>query len=234
MSASQNNEKNERRAILKAMGIKTTIIPPPEFHKTECTICLKKIHKGEQKTLDCKHVFHGCCLRKWAMRNTEGNVLQFRKPIKNRRIHLYKKGENIFTCPCCRIEYTHDVITHNIKQVFATVHLKDKGDDVVHYITDPMETVIFVPSTEFDEDDCVNGKWATILSLLKHAWEQGTKDIYANYRLYPEPEFVLGNDHLKIPPLDKTTGMPLNINEKQALLFREVELDELNELLNNE
>ena len=39
MSASQNNEKNERRAILKAMGIKMTIIPPPEFHKTECTIC---------------------------------------------------------------------------------------------------------------------------------------------------------------------------------------------------
>ena len=67
MSKSQNNEKNERRAILKAMGINMTMIPPPKYHKTECTICLKKIHKGEQKTLQCNHMFHGCCLKQWAL-----------------------------------------------------------------------------------------------------------------------------------------------------------------------
>ena len=49
MSKSTKQEKKEHQAIMKAMNIKMTIIPPPEFHKTECSICFKKIHKGEQK-----------------------------------------------------------------------------------------------------------------------------------------------------------------------------------------
>ena len=179
-------------------------------------------------------MFHGCCLKQWALRNSKDGSREFQKPIRNRRIHLFKKGENIFTCPCCRIEYTHDAVTNDIKQMFAAIHLDIKGDDVVHYITDPMETIIFVPSTEFGDDDCVNGRWATILSLLKYAWERGTKDIYALKRLHPGSEFVLTNDHLKLPPLDKTTGMPININEQQLLILRYVEVDELNELLHNE
>ena len=194
----------------------------------------KKIHKGEQKTLQCNHMFHSSCIRQWALKSdSKTETLEFKKPIKNRRIHLFKKGENIFTCPCCRIEYTHDVMTCEIKRVFAKIHLKDKDDDVVHYITDPMETVIFVPLNELDADDCVNGKWATILSLLKYAWERGDTNIYALKRLQPDPEFILTNDHLKLPPLDKTTGMPINMDEKQLLIFRHVEVEELESLLNN-
>ena len=160
--------------------------------------------------------------------------MQSKKPISNRRIHLFKKDQNIFSCPCCRVEYTHDVVSTDIKQVLAKVHMKDKGEDVVHYITDPMETIIFVPFTEFDDDDCVNGKWATILSLLKNAWEKGNNNVYALKRLQPNPEFVLTNDHLKLPPLDKTSGLPINMNDNQLLVFRGVEVDELCELLNNE
>ena len=48
MSKSQNNGKDERRAILNVMGLKRVVISLPEYHKTECSICLKKIHKGEQ------------------------------------------------------------------------------------------------------------------------------------------------------------------------------------------
>ena len=76
MPKTQNNDNDERRAILKAMGVKITFIPPPSFHKTECTICLKKIHKGEQKTLQCNHMFHSSCIRQWALK----------KGCKNRNI----------------------------------------------------------------------------------------------------------------------------------------------------
>ena len=41
MSNSTKQDKKERQAIMKAMNIKMTIIRPPEFHKTECSICLK-------------------------------------------------------------------------------------------------------------------------------------------------------------------------------------------------
>ena len=78
----------------------------------------KKIHKGEQKTLQCNHMFHSSCIRQWALKSdSKIEILEFKKPIKN-RIHLFKKGENIFTCPCCRIEYTHDAMTSEIKRVF--------------------------------------------------------------------------------------------------------------------
>jgi hypothetical protein len=81
---------------------------------------------------------------------------------------------------------------------------------MARYITDPMETIIFVPLKEFDEDDCVSGKWATILSLLKKAWESGNTDIYAVQRVDPDREFVLTTSdgaavcpYYQLPPLDK-------------------------------
>ena len=179
-------------------------------------------------------MFNSSCIRQLALKSdSKMGILEFKKTIKNRRIHLFKKGENIFTCPCCRIEYTHDVMTCEIKRVSAKIHLKDKDDDIVHYITDPMETVIFVPLNELDADDCANGKWATILSLLKNAWERGITDIYALKRLEPDPEFVLSNEPSILPPLDRITGMPLNIGEKQLLIFRHVEVEELEALLND-
>ena len=117
--------------------------------------------------------------------------------------------------------------------VLAKIHV----GDMVRYITDPMETVIFVPSTEFDEDECVSGKWATILSLVKGAWEAGKTDIYAVVRLGPDSEFVLTTkEHgfcLQLPPLDEKTGRPLNGCDKcPMVLFRPVGVKELNGFLN--
>ena len=120
MSNSTKQDKKERQAIMKAMNIKMTIIQPPEYHKTECSICFKKIHKGGQKTLQCGHMFHWSCIRHWALKkdvNTE--TYEYIKPMNNRRIHLFKLGDNLFTCPCCRIEYTSDSFTHDIKRVLA-------------------------------------------------------------------------------------------------------------------
>ena len=57
--------------------------------------------------------------------------------------------------------------------------MNGKGEDVVHHVTDPMEIIMFVPFTEFDNDHCVNGKWATILSSLPNAWEIGHNNVYA-------------------------------------------------------
>ena len=73
-----------------------------------------------------------------ANQNIPNGAMRLKKPIPNRRIHLFQKCENRFACPCCRIHYIHDVRLTYIKQVFATKHMKDKGEDVVHHITDPM------------------------------------------------------------------------------------------------
>ena len=124
----KQQDKKERQALLKAMGLKLISISPPEFMKTECAICLKKIHKGEQKTLPCGHVYHGNCLCKCATKNTPDGAMQIQKPIQNRRINLFKKQKTKKTCPCCRVEYTHDVDSMDIKQVLAKIHMKDKGE----------------------------------------------------------------------------------------------------------
>jgi hypothetical protein len=234
MPKSTKQERKEELAILNAMGIERTYTYRPEYHKTECSICLKKIHKGEQKTLECNHMFHGECLRRWATRNTPSGKMDCIRPIKNRRIHLFQKGENIFSCPCCRVEYTHDLYSNEIKQVLAKIHVNNKGEDVVHYITHKLDTMAFVPLSEAISDDEITGKWATILTLIQHAWKQGNTDIYAMKRLEPEPEFVLTNDNLKLPPLDKETGLPKNMVDDTYLFFRMVEVDELGGFLNDD
>ena len=77
-------EKKEKQAILNAMGVKITIIPPPEYNKIECSICLKKIHKGEQKTLECGHMFHSSCILKWALKTANDTGLcECQQPTKN-------------------------------------------------------------------------------------------------------------------------------------------------------
>jgi hypothetical protein len=234
MPKSTNQGRKERQAILNAMGLKMVIIPPPEYHKTECSICLRKIRKDEQKTLECHHVFHGECLKQWATRTTPSGEIDCNRPVKNRRINLFKKGENIFTCPCCRVEYTHDVYTHEIKKVLAKINVKNKGEDVVHYITHKFDTMAFVPFSEITNDNHIDGKWATILTLIQNAWERGDTDIYAMKRLEPEPEFVLTNDYQKTPPLNKITGVPKKeIKNGQLMVFRMVEVDELGGLLND-
>jgi uncharacterized protein YqgV (UPF0045/DUF77 family) len=139
------------------------------------------------------------------------------------------------------------VYTAEIKKVLAKIHV----GDMVHYITDPMETVIFVPLKDFDEDECVSGKWATILSLVKKAWETGETDIYAVVQttcgVEPNVEFVLTTlavphqqlcPYVQLPPLDKKTGRPMvcvnggNAQQCPMALFRPVGVKELSGLLN--
>ena len=115
--------RRESKAVLTVMGANIVIERPPAFTRTECAICLKRIHKGEQLTLECKHAFHGECLRKWATKdNTAGilDVVSVRLPHK--QVHLFKEGDNIITCPCCRAEYTHDIFTAQITKVLAKIH----------------------------------------------------------------------------------------------------------------
>ena len=68
MSNKSQNERKERKALLNALGVKIIYEYPRDYHKTECSICLKKIKKGEQLTLPCGHVFHGECLKHWAIK----------------------------------------------------------------------------------------------------------------------------------------------------------------------
>lgn len=233
MPKSNKKDRKENQALLKALGVKMRYEYPPEYHKTECSICLKKIKKGEQLTLKCGHVYHGECLKQWALKNTNNGECDCHQPVSNRKINLFKQGENIFSCPCCRLEYTHDVYTSEIKPVIAKVHFKNKGDNVVHYITDIMETLKFVPLSNI-KNDHINQKWGTILAILKTSWENGNNDIYGHVRLHPEPEFILRNKNISLPPLDDEKGMPKEyIKDKDLLLYREVEIDELEQLLND-
>ena len=71
MPKSNKKDRKENQALLKALGVKMRYEYPPEYHKTECSICLKKIKKGEQLTLQCGHVYHGKCLFNWALKNTK-------------------------------------------------------------------------------------------------------------------------------------------------------------------
>ena len=227
-----NKSQKERKALLNALGVKIIYEYPQDYHKTECSICLKKIKKGEQLTLPCGHVFHGECLKHWAIKNTNNGICDCHQPVSNRRINLFKQGENIFSCPCCRVEYTHDVYTSEIKKVIAKVHFKNKGDNVIHYITDYRDTLEYVPTQEEYGNTGISGKWATILTSLKQAWENGDTDIYAVERLTPEREFTLTNENVILPPLDKETGNVKPFAENTDIVFKMIDIKELNKALN--
>ena len=209
----------------------------PTLGDYECTMCLTEITKGYELELDCGHKYHGDCLRQWATRSKPDAQYDCIVPLPNRKIHLFSEGENIFSCPCCRVEYTHDVHTTRILKVFAKIHFQNKGKTVVHYVTDEMETVEFVPMSNFVDGSGtgrINGKWATILAILKKSWENGTTNIYAQYRLDFEPEFVLRNKNIPIPPLDDVKGMDKGyIKHDQLLSYRSVHVDELEALIND-
>ena len=233
MPKSNKKDRKENQALLKALGVKIRYEYPPEYHKTECSICLKKIKKGEQLTLQCGHVYHGECLKHWALKNTKDGEFDCLQPLPNRFINLFKEGQNIFSCPCCRVEYTHDVYSLKIKKVLAKIHLKNKGDNVVHYITEEDETIEFAPMSQINNDK-INGKWLSILSILKHQWENGNRNIYCHYRLNPEPEYILHTMDVAIPPLDDKMGLPKdNVKNGENLMYRAVDVEELFNLIND-
>ena len=52
----------------------------------------KKIHKGEQKTLQCNHMFHSSCIRQWALKSdSKTETLEFKKPIKTEEYIFLKR-----------------------------------------------------------------------------------------------------------------------------------------------
>ena len=233
MPKNNKNDRRERKALLKALGIKIRYEYPPEYHKTECSICFKKIHKGEQLTLERGHVYHGECFKQWALRNTNDGQFDCLQTLPNRQINIFKEGENIFSCPCCRTEYTHDVYSSRIRKVLAKIHLKNEGDNVVHYITDEDETIEFVPMSQIS-DDRINGKWCSILAMLKNQWEKGHRDIYCHFRLNPEPEYILQTMDVPLPPLDDKKGVPKEcVKNGDTLMYRDIYVKDLNNLIND-
>ena len=116
----------------------------------------------------------------------------------------------------------------------AKVHVEDKGECLIQYITKVTDTIAFVPLSEIVNDK-MSRKWVTILTVMQCAWEKGDTDIYAMRRLKPEPEFILANIGIKMPPLHKETGHLKTelIIKGQPMIYRMVDVDELNAQLND-
>ena len=191
----------------------------------DCSICLKNIHKNEQKTLECNHTFHKQCIFKWAVKSackTASGIIECRHSTSNQQILLYNKGENVFNCPCCRVEYTYVQRTSELKRVLAKIHIEDKGKCLIQYITNESDLIAYVPLSEMLNGE-MSRKWATMLSVLKCAWERGDNDIYAMIRIHPDPEFILTNKGLKKPPLYIETGLL----KGHPIIYRMVEVTEL-------
>ena len=118
-------------------------------------------------------MFHWSCIRHWALKkDVKTETYEYIKPMNNRRIHLFKLGDNLFTCPCCRIEYTSDSFTHDIKRVLAKKHVDNKGEDFVHYITNEFETLAYVPLSEIN-DGHINGKMGYNIDVIKNRMGKG-------------------------------------------------------------
>ena len=177
------------------------------------------------------------------------NAYQNGQKRTKKHITCFKKNENIFSCPCCRVEYTYDLRKGELKKVLATIHLKQGQGDVVHYITHCHDTMVFIPKSQINNEQKQNKKWATILNSLKQQWEKGYTDIYALMMLevrgdtlpplkavqstafVPNPQchrqeglFVLKTDD---------TGVAGGIHDGQSLVFRTIDVDELDEILND-
>ena len=132
----KRNQK-ETKAILKTAD--TLTIQQPEHHEILCTICFKKINKDEHEILECGHMFHSSCLKQWKRTdlkndlkkdlNTYSKTFEFHAvvvAIKDRDIHFFKEGENIYNCLCCNMEYTRVFCKQGttIKRIITKIHLK--------------------------------------------------------------------------------------------------------------
>lgn len=199
----------------------------------ECGICLDTIKPKDQLRLPCGHVYHANCIFKWGNRTTPDGVTDLIVPFEGKRkIALFKKDTNVFTCPTCRIEYTHDVFDDfKVNKVLAKIHLTYKGEPVVQYVTHPFQTMAYVPFDDLIENETkINKRWAIQLALLKRAWERGDTDIYAARRLLPEPEFVLTNDHFNLCPLNKD-GTTKPISDRTLMAYELVSVEQLVDIL---
>lgn len=109
-------------------------------------------------------------------RTTPDGVTDLIVPFEGRRkIALFKKDTHVFTCPTCRIEYTHDVFDEfKVNKVLAHIHLTYRGEPVVQYITHPLQTMAYVPFADLIEHETkINKIWAIQLALLKKSMGAG-------------------------------------------------------------
>ena len=138
----------------------------------ECGICLETIKPNEELRLPCNHVYHVNCICKWGNRKTPDGVMDVIVPCEGKRnIALFRKDTNIFTCPACRIEYTHDVFDNfKVNKVLAKIHMTYEGEPVAQYITNPLQTMACVPRDDLiDSETKIDRRWIIQLALLKKA-----------------------------------------------------------------
>jgi len=163
MEALQQNRVKGRRLLLGALGYATSdvIDKPKVFNDGECTICLKRLDQ-------------------WANFKNENLTLDAIFPTRGRRISYFKQGQNRFSCPTCRDEFTRDVFAGlKIKKVIARVHALYKGNICIHYITDPLEPLAYIPKSELTEKGKIAVRWAYYTEALNKLWRAGHTDVWA-------------------------------------------------------
>ena len=230
---------NRRPQVTEQIGKRVTEIMSstiPKTVKEECCICLAPMFKYDQSPLECGHMFHKECLSGWAKKDNPTDSIYYVERIK-KHIICFKEGENIFSCTCCRVEYTYDLRKGELKKVLATIHLKQGQGNLVHYIAHYRDTNAFVPKSQITNERKPNKEWATILNSLKQQWEKGHTDIYALMKLEPNPQchrqFVLKTDDTSLPPMDYESGVAVGIHDGEPLVFRTIDIDELDEILDD-
>ena len=199
----------------------------------ECGICLDTIKPSDELKLPCGHAYHVNCIYQWGNKNTPDGTIDMNLPFNGRRkIALFKKDTNVFSCPTCRIEYTHDVFDDfKINKVLAKIHLTYQGEPVVQYVTNALQLMAYVPVDDLIENETkINKRWAIQLGLLKRAWERGDTDIYPARRLLPKEEFVLTNGHFKLCPLTKD-GTTIPIPDRTLMAYELVSVEQLQNIL---
>ena len=138
----------------------------------------KKINKDEQEILECEHIFHSSCLKQWKRTDLKNDLkkdsttfefITFVVSIKDRQIHCFKEGENIYNCLCCNMEYTRIFCEQEstIKRIITKIHLKNKGDDIVHYITHWAQLMLYLPLNEIDDNDYMSKKMGDEIIIIE-------------------------------------------------------------------
>ena len=232
MEALQQNRLKGRRLLVEALGYATSNVneKPKTFNDGECTICLTRLdkaHSAPKLTLPCGHIFHGECICQWANFKNENLTLDAIFPTQGRRISYFKQGQYTFSCPTCRDEFAGDVFDRlKIKKVIAKVHALYNGDTCIHYITDPLELLAYIPKSELTKDGKIAVRWGYYTEALNKLWRAGHTDVWATKE--EGGQFLLNSNYKQFERITKDgkriTGQrpPLQI----------VDLDELQELLN--
>jgi hypothetical protein len=182
-------------------------------------------------------------MKSWALSKYDKKSKTFDSiiPFNDRRICLFKEGENIMTCPICRMECAHDVEDETIKEVLAKIHIVDNGITYIHYILNKLDIRECVPKSEYinnsfdKQPDQISKKWAKILSMCKYRWENGNKNIYAVTKGAGDFSLTDGKLNITIPTDENGELRPFNAEDIKAycpLKYKTVNVQELMDALN--